>query len=212
VVDPALYAAAQSSAATYGVPSSLFTSIIAGESNWNPNAYNPASGASGLGQVLASTARAPGYGVQPLSNAFDPQANLNFSAAYLAALYQKTGSWYGAVMSYSGTPVGGTPYRGNSQQSNILSAAQSADSGNVMNTSQSTGATTYGFDPTTGAYTIPTPAGTAGSQANATPSTPGWIDQAWSKLSDFAPRGVLFVLAIILILGALMIFARNTRP
>lgn len=121
-----LYQQAIQAAQTYGVPPDLFTSIIAGESNWNPNAVS-STGAQGLGQVLPSTARQPGYGVTPLSNPFDATSNLNFSAQYLAALRNRSGSWSGAVNAYSGTPAGGTPYANNNQQSNILAAIANAD-------------------------------------------------------------------------------------
>jgi hypothetical protein len=68
--------------------------IISCESNGDPNAYNPFSGASGLFQFIpgtwATTAPAAGYaGASP----FDPVAN-TASAAWLANRYEELGQYY----------------------------------------------------------------------------------------------------------------------
>lgn len=96
---------ASSIAQQYGIPSNVFTSLIQGESGFNPNAFNSgaSSGAYGLGQILGSTAASPGYGLTPLTgDLFDPQNNLDFSARYLSALYGKSGSWADAINAYTG--------------------------------------------------------------------------------------------------------------
>lgn len=68
--------------------------IIDCESNGDPNAYNPYSGASGLFQFLpstwASTAPKAGYGGYSV---FDPEANIA-SAAWLANRYEELGQYY----------------------------------------------------------------------------------------------------------------------
>jgi len=68
--------------------------IINCESNGDPNAMNPYSGASGLFQFLPSTwtttSPAAGYGGYSV---FDPEANVA-SAAWLANHYQKLGYYY----------------------------------------------------------------------------------------------------------------------
>lgn len=68
--------------------------ILDCESNGDPNAYNPYSGASGLFQFLpstwASTAPKAGY---PNSGPFEPEAN-TASAAWLANRYQELGLYY----------------------------------------------------------------------------------------------------------------------
>lgn len=71
-----------------GAPSAMapmLKSVVGVESNWNAHAYNPDSGAFGLGQILPSTARNPGGGMKGASpeDLFDAQANLNFAANYL---------------------------------------------------------------------------------------------------------------------------------
>lgn len=68
--------------------------IIDCESNGDPDAYNPYSGASGLFQFIpstwATTSPRAGY---PGASAFDPEANIA-SAAWLANEYQQQGQYY----------------------------------------------------------------------------------------------------------------------
>ena len=68
--------------------------IMRCESNGNPDAYNPYSGASGLFQFLpstwATTAPKAGY---PDSGPFEPEAN-TASAAWLAQRYEDLGQDY----------------------------------------------------------------------------------------------------------------------
>ncbi|MGH8946999.1 MAG: transglycosylase SLT domain-containing protein [Acidimicrobiia bacterium] len=68
--------------------------IIDCESNGDPDAYNPYSGASGLFQFIpgtwATTSTRAGY---PGASVFDPEANVA-SAAWLANEYQRQGQYY----------------------------------------------------------------------------------------------------------------------
>lgn len=68
--------------------------IIDCESNGDPDAYNPYSGASGLFQFLPSTwaSTAPNAGY-PGASPFDPEANIA-SAAWLAGRYEDLGLYY----------------------------------------------------------------------------------------------------------------------
>ena len=70
-----------------GIPPQLATSLFGTESNFNPTARNPQSGAFGIGQVLASTAANPGYGLQPISSAdlADPGKAVPWALDYLKA-------------------------------------------------------------------------------------------------------------------------------
>lgn len=52
------------------------------ESSFDPNNVNPDSGATGLAQILASTAKSPGYGVKPVTNRKDPEQSIDFMVAY----------------------------------------------------------------------------------------------------------------------------------
>jgi hypothetical protein len=85
-----------------GVPADLLQSMAMRESSGNPTVVNPTTGATGLFQVLQSTAADPGYGVAPLTDRTDPYASANFAADYLKAQYTRTGSWASAVNFYSG--------------------------------------------------------------------------------------------------------------
>ena len=68
--------------------------ILDCESNGDPDAYNPYSGASGLFQFLASTwaSTAPKAGY-PNASPFEPEPNVA-SAAWLANRYQELGLYY----------------------------------------------------------------------------------------------------------------------
>lgn len=88
---------AQAAAEKYGVPFSLFRSVIDTESQWNPFAVSSA-GAYGLGQLLPSTAQGLGR------NIYDPTDNLNGSAQYLAQLKGQFGNWTDAVGAYNAGP------------------------------------------------------------------------------------------------------------
>ena len=90
-----------------GLNPDYFRGVLARESGFDPNAVNRSSGAQGLGQVLPSTAAQPGYGVAPLTDPFDPTANINFSASYLAARIRAAGGSLNAgTTGYSGSEYG----------------------------------------------------------------------------------------------------------
>jgi soluble lytic murein transglycosylase-like protein len=75
----------QQAAQRTGVPADLLQAQIRQESGGNPNAVGKA-GEIGLGQIMPSTARAPGFGVRPVDPAklTDPATNINFQADYMA--------------------------------------------------------------------------------------------------------------------------------
>jgi hypothetical protein len=69
-----------------GIPMDVLIAQHRQESGFNPNARGRA-GEIGIGQIMPSTALAPGYGMQPIDPATltDPRTNINFSADYLKA-------------------------------------------------------------------------------------------------------------------------------
>lgn len=86
-----------------GVPTGLLSAIALQESAGDPNARNASSGATGLFQILPSTAASPGYGVAPfVGNLTDPDSSALFAAQYLSAQDKRLGSWDAAVSQYSG--------------------------------------------------------------------------------------------------------------
>jgi soluble lytic murein transglycosylase-like protein len=93
-----LQAVAQALAQKYGIPPDLFGSLIASESGWDPKAYNPKSGALGIAQFLAETARR--YGVDRL----DPISSLDGAARYLRDIWQGIGQgdWLRSIAIYKG--------------------------------------------------------------------------------------------------------------
>ena len=60
------------------VTKELIDSLIMEESSGNPFAVSPV-GAEGLGQVMPRTAKNPGFGVEPLKDAFDPVESRRFA-------------------------------------------------------------------------------------------------------------------------------------
>ncbi|MEM9550699.1 MAG: lytic transglycosylase domain-containing protein [Pseudomonadota bacterium] len=88
---------ARAAARTHGVPEELFARLVQQESGWNPRAKSH-KGAIGLAQLMPATARA--LGVDP----WDPQANLEGGARYLARQYREFGSWRLALAAYNAGP------------------------------------------------------------------------------------------------------------
>jgi Transglycosylase SLT domain len=108
----------------YGIPTGLLRQQLTVESGLNPNAFNPASGATGIAQILPSTGADPGYGINPVDPS-NPTASIDFAGHYLATMKQQTGTWAGALQRY-GT-IDATP--SNAQQKSLLQLAQSYDVG-----------------------------------------------------------------------------------
>lgn len=88
-LDPLIQKAAQET----GIPANLLTGLFAQESSFRPDARNPRSTATGIAQVLDSTAANPGYGLPPLSPEarLDPAQAIPWAARYLAARGQSLG-------------------------------------------------------------------------------------------------------------------------
>jgi soluble lytic murein transglycosylase-like protein len=97
--------------AQYGLPSGLLDALIWTESRYNPFAVSRA-GATGLGQLMPSTARDLG-----VVDRFDARANLWAAARYLRQLLDKFGMVHLAVAAYNAGPgaverAGGVPPNG----------------------------------------------------------------------------------------------------
>ena len=86
----------------YGVDPQLYVRLIERESGFDPKARG-AAGELGLSQIMAATARDPGYGVRPIDDRLDPVENLRFGAEYLAALVRAfDGDYTKALQAYNG--------------------------------------------------------------------------------------------------------------
>lgn len=109
LADPSISGMITQAAQASGVPSSLVAAVVQTESGGNSQAVSPA-GAKGLMQLMDGTAST--FGV---TNAFDPQQNLNAGAQYLKSLLERyQGNEQLAVAAYNAGPgavdhYGGVP-------------------------------------------------------------------------------------------------------
>lgn len=91
---PPQYAPLVDAASTqYGVPRHILAAYLQNESSWNPTAVNPRSGATGMAQILGSTAAQPGYGVPALApgDRNDPNKAIPWIAQYMNARFRNMG-------------------------------------------------------------------------------------------------------------------------
>lgn len=79
-------------AAASGIPASVLAAVAKVESGFKPDAVSE-TGATGIMQILPSTAKDPGYGVTPLSSdqLTNPELNIMFGAQYLRGRAQSMG-------------------------------------------------------------------------------------------------------------------------
>ena len=83
------------------------------ESGGNPNAISPV-GARGLMQIMPDTAASPGFGLQPLQNIDDPQANEQFGFAYMDKMLERyKGDVPRALAAYNWGPGNADKWDGN---------------------------------------------------------------------------------------------------
>ena len=90
-IQSALKQLALAEAQRAGLDPRFFADLIKTESNWNPNAVNPSSGAWGLGQAMPATAAQPGYRVKPLAPGAGPEEQLRFAADFASGMYNQVG-------------------------------------------------------------------------------------------------------------------------
>ncbi|MDR1686144.1 MAG: lytic transglycosylase domain-containing protein [Desulfovibrio sp.] len=90
----------------YGVSEALLTAILQVESNFNPRAVSP-KGALGAMQIMPETGRELG-----LVDFFDPEANIDAGARYLASLLQTFARTDLALAAYNAGPAAVLKYGG----------------------------------------------------------------------------------------------------
>jgi soluble lytic murein transglycosylase-like protein len=76
-----------------GIPSGLLDQLVSLESNYNPNAYNSASVASGLTQIIK-------HFHPTVSNPFDPYEALDYTARRLRGWFDEWADWQSAVAAW----------------------------------------------------------------------------------------------------------------
>lgn len=89
----------------HNVPEDLFLRLVQQESGWNIHAKSH-KGATGLAQLMPSTAKALGVDIH------DPIKNLEGGARYLKMQYNRFGSWRLALAAYNAGPEAVEKYNG----------------------------------------------------------------------------------------------------
>lgn len=198
------YAGAIDAAASqYGVPSNLLAAQIGVESGYNPSAFNVSSGATGIAQILPSTAANPGYGLASV-NPNDPNASIGFAAAYDSVMYALTGSWTGALQRYGSLPSDGSA--GTTAQQQLAAIAAGAD-GNGISAADIASAAGVGTSEI-GQLAPGTAGVTSTSNCGYNPgcyltALGGWIGQ-------YLTGGAFIVVGLILLLGAIYLFGKQS--
>ena len=106
-----------------GVRIDLLASLVGRESNWDPEAVS-SSGAVGLTQLLAGTARDMGMRVDRLvDDRLDPQKNLIGGGCYLRMMLDRFGGdTHRALVAYHRGPSGGTAKKSRDYADDILAS------------------------------------------------------------------------------------------
>ena len=100
----------------YGVPRNLLARLLKRESNFNPDARNPNSSATGIAQIMPK--------LHPDVDPTDPNASIDYAAKYLKQLHGQHGDWNRAVAAYGG--YGGDVEKGKNYVSGIVNAGSAA--------------------------------------------------------------------------------------
>jgi predicted GNAT family acetyltransferase len=83
----------------FGIPPSILHAQARQESQLNPKAVNPRSGAKGVMQLMDPTAKELG-----VKDPFDPEENIPAGARYLRSLHRQFGHWDRALAAYDWGP------------------------------------------------------------------------------------------------------------
>ncbi len=76
------------------IPHNLLARLIEQESNWNPDAFNGPTGASGIAQIV------PRWH-PTVNNPFDPTEAIDYAGFYLRQLFNNFGTWDRALAAYN---------------------------------------------------------------------------------------------------------------
>ena len=183
------------SAGQYGVPANLFAAQLMQESSLNPNAFNASSGASGIAQFTPGTAAQ--FGV---TNPFDPTQAVPAAAGYMSQLYQRTGSWLGALTRYGTLPSNPANYT--SSQAQLAGLASSIDAqGGSFNP--------FSNDP----FALPTTPGAPGTTSalgQAAGQALGGFLTPLGAIGTWIERGLIVVAGIAILYGGIRAFGSET--
>ncbi len=186
------------SAGQYGVPANLFAAQLAQESSLNPNAFNASSGASGIAQFMPGTAAQ--FGV---TNPFDPTQAVPAAAGYMSQLYQRTGSWLGALTGYGTLPSNPANYTASQAQLAGLASSIDAQGG------QGGSFNPFANDP----FALPTTPGAPGTTSalgQAAGQALGGFLTPLGAIGTWIERGLIVVAGIAILYGGIRAFGSET--
>lgn len=204
---------AADAAMQYNVPVNLFMAQIYQESSFNPSAQN--GSATGIAQT--DTAQGQRFGFDPS----DPIGSLYGAAAIDSALYSQSGNW-ATVMNTYGTTTNSTGVQAALAQLGQTSNTSVSDNGTAdtsnpylstdpAQVAQGNNATTASNGPIDNALSYIFGPSVTNSGANIPATVSGAVKGAVSGVTasaqDFFIRAVLGLVAIVLIGGALILFA-----
>lgn len=204
-------------ATVWNIPTNIFSALIGQESGFNPSAYNQSSGATGIAQILPSTAANPGYGLQSVDPT-DPNASLSFAAQYLNKFYNMFGNWSQALLAYNKGPgyaaanPNETPYPNvASIQTALAGANGSSSAGYALASATGTGSLSGGYIAPDGSYVPPQAIPGVTPDPNAPPLIAGqgssgvteYFQGLLSDIEGWITQAGLIVVGIIVIAGGL---------
>lgn len=91
-----LVAHARAAEVAAGIPTDLLVRLLWQESRFSPEAFNAASGASGVAQIV------PRW--HPDADPWEPYSAISYAARFLAQLYRQFGTWELALKAYNWGP------------------------------------------------------------------------------------------------------------
>ena len=96
----------EKAAEDHGISTATLSALLQKESNFNPNAVNPNSGASGIAQFMPETAKS--LGIDP----FNVEEAIDGTAKYLSSLIKRFGSVEKGLAAYNAGPGNVEKYEG----------------------------------------------------------------------------------------------------
>lgn len=183
-------------ATQYGIPTTIYRSLINTESSWNPYALNGDSGAYGLAQLMPNTAMGLGL------NEYDTNENLQGGAAVLAQFYKKFSNWRDAISAYKG--YGNHLSDGYDKAGAVLTGAGYTADGSNAPAGPGAGTSTATTGDPPGYSTSPTVTSTGGTTAVVNPAIANW-------LTSFGIKSLLIVGGVIVIIACLILAVSRTQ-
>lgn len=197
----------RSASQEYGVPTLLFQQQLFQESQYNPAAQN--GDAYGIAQFMPGTAN--DFGINPA----DPIQSIDAAAQYDSQLYQKTGSWLGAMQSYGTLPSSGPLSTGQQIVANMAKALDANSSGSGSGAGGLPGGLLGSSGAGAGGGTLGTLGSVAGNLLGSSGSM-GGLGGSGSQgtfssfLTEVVERGALIIFGLVLVIGAFYLLGQRS--